>query len=66
MYIETLISKLQNNCKPKIYNDTHTNKKDQLKYNTKDSHQTRRGENKKSREEKRATITNPKQLIKWQ
>ena len=26
--------------------DTHTNKKNQLKYNTKDSHQTIRGENK--------------------
>ena len=35
--------------------DTHTNKKHQLKYNTKDSHQTRRGENKRRREEKRAT-----------
>ena len=46
--------------------DTHTNKKNQLKCNTKDSHQTTRGENKKRREEKRATKTNPKQLIKWQ
>ena len=27
--------------------DTQTNKKNQLKYNTKDSHQTRRGENKR-------------------
>ena len=44
----------------------HTNKKNQLKYNTKDSHQTRRGENKRRRKEKRATKTNPKQLIKWQ
>ena len=34
--------------------DTQTNKKNQLKYNTKDSHQTTRGENKR-REEKRAT-----------
>ena len=33
--------------------DTQTNKKNQLKYNTKDSHQTT-GENKR-REEKRAT-----------
>ena len=40
-------------------------KKNQLKYNTKDSHQTRRGE-KKRRKEKRATETNPTQLIKWQ
>ena len=46
--------------------DTQTNKKNQCKYNTKDSHQTRRGENKRRREEKRATKTNPKQLIKWQ
>ena len=45
--------------------DTQINKKNQLKYNIKDSHQTRRGENKR-REEKRATKTNPKQLIKWQ
>ena len=46
--------------------DTQTNKKNHVKYNTKDSHQTRRGQNKKRREEKRATKTNPKQLIKWQ
>ena len=45
---------------------TYTNKKNQLKYNTKDTHQTTKGENKKRREEKRATKTNPKQLIKWQ
>ena len=45
--------------------DTQINKKNQLKYNTKDSHQTRRGENKRRREEKSATKTNPKQLIKW-
>ncbi|MCO5700791.1 hypothetical protein NDJ34_19635 [Acinetobacter baumannii] len=32
--------------------DTQTNKKNQLKYNTKDSHQTTRGENKRRREEK--------------
>ena len=44
--------------------DTQTNKKHQLKYNTKDSHQTTGGENKKRREEKRATKPNPKQLIK--
>ena len=45
--------------------DTQT-KKNQLKYNSKDSHQTTRGENKRRREEKRPTKTNPKQLIKWQ
>ena len=46
--------------------DTQSNKKNQLKYNTNDSHQNRRGENKRRREEKIATKTNPKQLIKWQ
>ena len=45
--------------------DTQTNE-NQLKYNTKDSHETTRGENKRRREEKRATKTNPKQLIKYQ
>ena len=45
--------------------DTQTKKK-RFKYNTKDSHQTRRGENKRRREEKRATKTHPKQLTKWQ
>ena len=60
------MSKLQGNCKQKPTMDTHTNKKNQLKYNTKESHQTRRRENKRRREEKRATKTSPKQLIKWQ
>ena len=46
--------------------ESQTNKKNQLKYNIKDSHQTNRGENKKRKEEKRATKTNPKQLTKWQ
>ena len=32
--------------------DTQTNKKNQLKYNTKDSHQTTRGENKRRRGKK--------------
>ena len=45
--------------------DTQT-KKNQLKYNTKESRQTRSGENKRRREEKRATKTKLKQLIKWQ
>ena len=35
-------------------------KKNQLKYNTKDSHQNKRGQNKGRRKEKRATKTNPK------
>ena len=54
------------NANQKSTIDTQTSKKNQLKYNTKDSHQTTRGENKRRREEKRATKTNPKQLIKWQ
>ena len=37
-----------------------TNKKNQLKYNTKESHQTTKGENKRRREEKRAARTNPR------
>ena len=45
-YIYRFISKLQSNCKQKSTNDTQTNKKNQLKYNSKDSHQTTRGENK--------------------
>ena len=49
----------------KCTTDTQTNKKNKLKFNTKYSHQTRRGENKR-REEKRTTKANPKQLIKWQ
>ena len=46
--------------------DIRMNKKNQLKYNMKDSHQIKGGENKRRREEKRATKTNPEQLIKWQ
>ena len=45
--------------------DTHTNKKNQVKYNTKDCHQTTRGENKRRRAEKRATKTNPKHFMQW-
>ena len=39
--------------------DTHTDMKNQLKYRTKESHQTTRGENRRRREEKRAAKTNP-------
>ena len=46
--------------------DAHTNKKEQSQHNTKESHQTTRDENKRRREEKRLTETNPKQLSKWQ
>ena len=47
--------------------DTQTSKKHQLKYNTKESHQTTRGENKRRVSEIKKTPikTNPKQLIKW-
>ena len=67
-YIHGLLNqnfRITANQKSTIDTHTHTKKKNLLKYNTKDSHQTKRRENKK-REEKRATKTNPKQLIKWQ
>ena len=63
IYIESLLYqnfRVTANWKSTI--DTQTNKKNQLKYNTKGSHQTRRGENKRRREEKTATKTNTKQL----
>ena len=67
LYINRLLyQNFRITANPKSIIDTHTNKKNQLKYNTKDSHQTTRGENKRRRQEKRATKTNPKQLIKWQ
>ena len=50
----------------KSTHDTQTNKKNELKYNTKSSPQTTTGYNKRKRKEKRATKTNLKQLIKWQ
>ena len=53
--------------------DTQTNKKNQLKCNTKESHQTTRGERgeqeKKGRKKSNNNNNNnknPKQLIKWQ
>ena len=52
------------NQKPAI--DTHIKKKRQTKYNTEDSHQIIREENKRGREEKSPTSTNAKQLRKWQ
>ena len=53
-------------AKPKPTIDTNTKKKKQPKHNTKDGHQNIREENKRRREEKRPTKTNPKQLRKWQ
>ena len=52
---------LTTNQKPVI--DIRTKKKKESRYNTKDSHQIMREENKIRR--KRTTITNPKQLRKW-
>ena len=46
--------------------DTHTKKKKQSKHITKDRHQITREENKRRRDEKRPSKTNPKQLTKWQ
>ena len=46
--------------------DTHTRKKKESKHNTKVSHKITREENKRGREDKRPTKTNPKQLRKWQ
>ena len=39
--------------------DIHTKKKNESKHNTKDSHQITREQNKRGREEKRSTKTNP-------
>ena len=57
---------VSSNQKSPIDTKTKKTKKNQLKNNTKDSHQTTRGENKRRTEEKRATKTNPKQLINWE
>ena len=59
MYIYRLLyQKFRATVNQKSTTDTQTNKKIQLKYNIKDSHQTTRGENERRREEKRATKTN--------
>ena len=60
-YIYTPISKLCGKWKSKMYN-RYTNKNNQYKHNTKDSHQK---QEMKRREEKRPIKTNPKQLTKW-
>ena len=46
IYIDSYMKTLGKLQTKNLKIDTHTNKKNQLKYNTKDSHQTRRGENK--------------------
>jgi len=53
-----LYQKFRATANQKPTTDTQTNKKNQLKYNTKDRHQTTRGEHKRKREEKRATKSN--------
>ena len=53
-------------AKQKSIIDVHTKKKEESKYNSKDSHQITREENKKQRGGKKPTKTNPKQLTKWQ
>ena len=46
--------------------DIHTKKKKESKHNIKDNHQITRKKNKRRKEEKRPTKTNPKQLTKRQ
>ena len=50
-----LYQNLRVTAKQKSTIDTQTNKKNQLKYNTKDSHQITIGENQRRKEEKIAT-----------
>ena len=50
------------NANQKTTTDTHTKK--QPKHDTKDGHQTIREGNKRGKEDKRPTKTNPKQLRK--
>ena len=52
------------NASQKTTIDTQTKTKKQSKRNTKDGHQSTREENKRGREQKRPTKTNPKQLRK--
>ena len=52
MYIQTPISKFRATANKKISIETQTNKKNQLKHNTKDSHQTTRGENERREKKK--------------
>ena len=59
IYTYTPKSKLQATENQKYAIHTQINKKNQLKYITKDSHQTTRGGTKRRREEKGATKTNP-------
>ena len=60
------MSKLCENHTQKSTIDTLIKEKKQFKYNTKNSYQITRDENKRGKEERSPTITNPKQLRKWQ
>ena len=67
MYIYMYIFLYQNfrvTANQKSTIDTHTNKKNQLKYNTKESHQVTRGENKRRREEKKSNKNKSKTVNK--
>ena len=67
IYIQTPISRLQGNCQPKTTVYSQTSKKSQLKYNTKDSHQTTRGETReegKKKEQQKQIQTVNKMAIK--
>jgi len=59
-----LYEKLMVTSNQKSTMDIYTKRKNESKFNTKDSHQITRDENKKGREEKGPTKSNPKQLIK--
>ena len=65
LFIQTSISKPHDNHNLKIYN-RYTHKRKGIKHKIKISHQITIEHNKRGREEKRCTKTNPKQLKKWQ
>ena len=60
------MSKPHGKHKMKSYNRYTHKKKRESKHNTEVSHQLTWEKNKRGREEKRPTKTNPKQLTKWQ
>ena len=64
IYTYTPKSKLQATENQKYAIHTQINKKNQLKYNTKASHQTTRGNNKRRREEKKSNKNKAKAINK--
>ena len=65
MYIcRLLYQNFRATANQKSTTDTHTNKKNQLKNNTKDRYQITRGENKRRREEKKSSKSKSKTLNK--